>query len=111
MHDPDAPDPAAPQRDFVHWVLYNIPPDTTQLASGVAPAELPHGTLQGKNDWGRTGYQGPKPPRGRHRYYSTLYALDTTLPDLHEPSRDQLVRAMAGHVIAQAELVGTYGSR
>jgi len=108
VDDPDAPDPAAPRMTWVHWVLYNLPPATTQLAQGVAPAELPAGTLQGKNDWKRTGYGGPCPPIGRHRYFHKLYALDTTLPDLKQPTKDELLKAMQGHVLALAELVGTY---
>jgi Raf kinase inhibitor-like YbhB/YbcL family protein len=108
VDDPDAPDPAAPKMTWVHWVLYNIPPDTTHLELGVAPTALPAGTMQGKNDWKRTGYGGPCPPIGRHRYFHKLYALDAKLPDLKNPTKDQLLKAMDGHVLAQAELVGTY---
>jgi Raf kinase inhibitor-like YbhB/YbcL family protein len=108
VDDPDAPDPAAPKRIWVHWVLYNMPPGCTGLAEGVAPTALPAGTLQGKNDWKRTGYGGPCPPIGRHRYFHKLYALDAMLPDLDHPAKDQLIKAMDGHILAQAELVGTY---
>ena len=108
VDDPDAPDPAAPKVTWVHWVLYNLPPTTTHLDQGVASAALPAGTLQGKNDWKRTGYGGPCPPIGRHRYFHKLYALDTRLPDLAQPTKDQLLKAMQGHVLAQAELIGTY---
>jgi Raf kinase inhibitor-like YbhB/YbcL family protein len=108
VDDPDAPDPAAPRMTWVHWVLYNMPPDTSGLSAGVAPTALPAGTLQGKNDWKRTGYGGPCPPVGRHRYFHKLYALDAMLPDLGHPTKDQLLKAMDGHVLAQAELVGTY---
>jgi Raf kinase inhibitor-like YbhB/YbcL family protein len=108
VDDPDAPDPAAPKRTWVHWVLYNIPPETTGLAEAVEPAKLPPGTLQGRNDWGRTGYGGPCPPIGRHRYFHKLYALDTMLPDLGQPSKIELEKAMHGHVLAKVELVGTY---
>jgi len=108
VDDPDAPDPAAPKMTWVHWVLYNLAPNTTSLVEAVAPRALPAGTLQGKNDWRRTGYGGPCPPIGRHRYFHKLYALDCVLPDLGEPTKDQLLRAMHGHVLAQAELVGTY---
>jgi len=108
VDDPDAPDPKAPKMTWVHWVLYNLAPETTGLAEGVAPGALPAGTLQGKNDWKRTGYGGPCPPIGRHRYFHRLYALDTMLPDLAHPTKEQLLRAMAGHILAQAELVGTY---
>src|SRR4029079_1162588 len=81
--DPDAPDPAAPQRTWVHWVLYNLPAASTGLAEGVRAAQLPAGTREGKNDWKLTGYGGPCPPKGRHRYFHKLYALDIELPDLH----------------------------
>ncbi len=108
VDDPDAPDPAAPKMTWVHWVLYNLPADTTHLDQGIAPSALPAGTLQGKNDWKRTGYGGPCPPIGRHRYFHKLYALDAMLPDLKQPTKDQLLKAIQGHVLAQAELVGTY---
>ena len=106
VDDPDAPDPAAPKMTWVHWVLYNIPADATGLEEA-APA-LPTGTLEGLNDWDRTGYGGPCPPIGRHRYFHKLCALDVVLPDLHRPDKDKLLRAMHGHVLAHAELVGTY---
>lgn len=108
VDDPDAPDPAKPKMTWVHWVLYNIPATTSELPKGVTPASLPVGTLQGKNDWKRTGYGGPCPPVGRHRYFHKLYALDIKLPDLHHPDKAQLEAAMAGHIIGQAELIGTY---
>jgi len=108
VDDPDAPDPAAPRMTWVHWVLYNIPPDSSGLAEGVAPKDLPKGTLQGLNDWKRTGYGGPCPPAGRHRYFHKLYALDVVLPVLASPTKAALEGAMKGHVLAQAELVGTY---
>jgi Raf kinase inhibitor-like YbhB/YbcL family protein len=108
VDDPDAPDPRAPKRTWVHWVLYNIPPDASGLLQGVDPEKLPPGTEEGLNDWGRTGYGGPCPPIGRHRYFLKLYALDTELEGLSNPTKAQLESAMQGHVIAQAELVGTY---
>lgn len=108
MDDPDAPDPRAPRMVYAHWVLYNLPPTASGLAEGVASAELPAGTLEGTNDWKRTGYGGPCPPIGRHRYFHKLYALDTKLPDLSAPTRAKLEAAMRGHVLAQAELMGTY---
>jgi Raf kinase inhibitor-like YbhB/YbcL family protein len=104
--DPDVPDPAAPKRTWVHWVLYNLPATATGLVEAVTA--LPNGTLPGRNDWGRTGYGGPCPPIGRHRYFHKLYALDVVLPDLGEPTQAELERAMEGHVLATAELVGTY---
>jgi hypothetical protein len=108
VDDPDAPDPAAPKMTWVHWVLYNIPPSATALKEGVKPGDLPKGTLEGTNDWGRTGYGGPCPPIGRHRYFFKLYALDVVLPDLGSPDKKRLERAMKGHILAQHELVGTY---
>ena len=108
VDDPDAPDPAAPRMTWVHWVLYNMPPAATGLAEGVAPGDWPAGTRQGLNDWGRTGYGGPCPPIGRHRYFHKLYALDTVLPDLGKPVKAALEQAMKGHVLASTELVGTY---
>ena len=111
VDDPDAPDPDAPRRTFVHWVLYNIPPSATGLAEGVAAAELPPGTGEGVNDWKRTGYGGPCPPIGRHRYFFKLYALDTPLGDLGTPTKSDVERAMQGHVLEMAQLVGTYGPR
>jgi len=106
MDDPDAPDPAAPKRTWVHWVLYNLPATAAGLREAVD--SLPEGTLEGTNDWGRTGYGGPCPPIGRHRYFHKLYALDVVLPDLGEPTKAELEQAMEGHVLAKAELVGTY---
>lgn len=108
VDDPDAPDPAQPRTTWVHWLLYNIPPTAAGLPQGVAAADLPPGTLPGRNDWHRPQYGGPCPPVGRHRYFHKLYALDTVLPDLRQPDKAQLEAAMAGHVIAQAQLVGLY---
>jgi Raf kinase inhibitor-like YbhB/YbcL family protein len=108
VDDPDAPDPAAPRMTWVHWVLYDIPPDAPGLPEGATAATLPAGTREGLNDWKRTGYGGPCPPIGRHRYFHKLYALDTVLPDLGRPTKAQLEQAMRPHVIASAELVGTY---
>jgi Raf kinase inhibitor-like YbhB/YbcL family protein len=108
VDDPDAPDPAAPKRTWVHWVLYNIPPETKEFKAAISSAELPRGVKEGKNDWGRTGYGGPCPPIGRHRYFFKLYALDIVLPNLGNAAKPALETAMKGHVVAQAELVGTY---
>jgi Raf kinase inhibitor-like YbhB/YbcL family protein len=110
VDDPDAPDPAAPKMTWVHWVLYDIPASAAGLAEAVGPAALPTGTREGTNDFGRTAYGGPCPPIGRHRYYFKLYALDTVLPDLRTPSKAALEKAMQGHVVAQATLVGTYAA-
>ena len=106
MDDPDAPNPAAPKRTWVHWVLYDIPPESTGLAEGAT--DLPSGTRQGLNDWKRSGYGGPCPPIGRHRYFFKLYALDRELGDLEKPTKAALEQAMQGHVLARTELVGTY---
>jgi Raf kinase inhibitor-like YbhB/YbcL family protein len=108
VDDPDAPDPDAPKMTWVHWVLANLPPTTTGLAQGIPDSDLPEGTLQGVNDWGRTGYGGPCPPVGRHRYFHKLYTLDATLEGLRRPTKEQVEAAMQGHVIAEAVLVGTY---
>jgi hypothetical protein len=108
VDDPDAPDPAAPRMTWVHWLLYNLPPTSTGLPEGVARGGLPAGTLEGLNDWRRTGYGGPCPPIGRHRYFFKLYALDRALPDLNRPTKPILEKAMQGHVLAEAVLVGTY---
>ena len=108
VDDPDAPDPKAPRMTWVHWVLYDIPVAMTALAEGVAPDALPAGTRQGTNDWKRTGYGGPCPPVGRHRYFHKLYALDIVLPDLGAATKAQVEQAMRGHVLGTAELIGTY---
>ncbi len=108
VDDPDAPDPAAPKRVWVHWVLYNIPPETTGLREAIGAGALPAGTLQGKNDWDRTGYGGPCPPIGRHRYFHKLYALDAVMPDLKQPTKADLLKVMDGHVLGEAQLIGTY---
>jgi len=105
--DPDAPDPKAPKTTWVHWVLYDIPASATSLPKDAAKS-LPAGTREGVNDWKRTGYGGPCPPVGRHRYFHKLYALDTLLGDLKQPNKAALERAMEGHVLARTELVGTY---
>lgn len=108
VDDPDAPDPAAPKRVWLHWALYNIPPDTRGLAEGVAAKELPGGTRALRNDSGGAGYGGPCPPIGRHRYFFHLFALDALLPERGIASRAELDAAMAGHVLETAELMGTY---
>ena len=108
VDDPDAPDPKAPKMTWVHWVLYNIPPSSSGLPEGLNASALPKGTLEGNNDWHRTGYGGPCPPVGRHRYFHKLYALDVVLPDLKHPDKKALENAMKGHIVAEARLVGTY---
>lgn len=108
VDDPDAPDPAAPKRVWVHWVLYDIPASVKGLPEGGA---LPDGAREGTNDWNKTGYGGPCPPIGRHRYFFKLYALDAPLGDLRQPTKAALERAMQGHVVETAELMGTYQKR
>lgn len=108
VDDPDAPDPAAPRMVWDHWILYNLPPESGGLSAGIGPGDLPFGTRQGINSWGRTGYGGPCPPIGRHRYFHILYALDLVLPDLGQPTKDRLLSMIEGHILAHTELVGTY---
>lgn len=108
VDDPDAPDPNAPKMTWVHWVLFNLPSDSRGLPEGVRSGALPPGTREGLNDWKRTGWGGPCPPIGRHRYFFRLYALDCVLEDLAAPTRAELDRAMQGHVLAEAVLMGTY---
>jgi Raf kinase inhibitor-like YbhB/YbcL family protein len=108
VDDPDAPDPANPRTTWVHWVLYDIPADARALPPTASAEVLPAGTREGVNDWKRTGYGGPCPPIGRHRYFHKLYALDRVLGDLNQPTKKQLEQAMHEHVLASAELMGTY---
>ena len=108
VDDPDAPDPAKPRMTWVHWVLYDIPVTADRLDEDVAPAALPAGTREGFNDWKRTGYGGPCPPIGRHRYFHKLYALDAELGDLGPATKTEVEGAMKGHVLAEGVLMGTY---
>ena len=106
VDDPDAPDPKAPKMTYVHWVLYDLPPAAKGFAEGAK--SFPAGTRDGINDWKRPGYGGPCPPIGRHRYFFKLYALDTRLDGLDKPTKAAVLQAMHGHVLAEAQLVGTY---
>ena len=108
VDDPDAPDPANPRMTWVHWVLYNIPATVNSLPEGLKDKDLPKGALQGLNDWKKTGYGGPCPPIGKHRYFHKLYELDIVLPDLTRPTKAKLEKAMEGHVLSKAELIGLY---
>ena len=108
VDDPDAPDPANPRMTWVHWVIYNLPATIASLPEGVQEKDLPKGVLQGLNDWKKPGYGGPCPPIGKHRYFHKLYALDSVLPDLKQPTKAKLEKAMEGHVLSKAELVGLY---
>jgi Raf kinase inhibitor-like YbhB/YbcL family protein len=111
VDDPDAPDPRAPRMVFVHWVLYDLPPATSGLKEGVSPTELPRGARAGQNDYRKTGWGGPCPPVGRHRYFFKLYALDALLGDLGPLTKAKLMKCMEGHVLAEAQLLGTYEKR
>ena len=106
--DPDAPTPTP----WVHWVIYNLPGDLTGLAEGIPPSKAPPdlpGAIQGPNSWPTIGYKGPAPPPGNpHRYYFALYALDTNISAAGLDA-DALREQMAGHILAQGELIGTYG--
>lgn len=103
-------DPDAPGGDFVHWVIYHMPADKDNLAEAISPkSSLDDGSLQGQNGAASTGFIGPCPPSGTHHYVFTLYALDTGLDGLSPgPDRAQLLQAMQGHILAQAELIGTF---
>jgi Raf kinase inhibitor-like YbhB/YbcL family protein len=104
VEDPDAPNPAAPERTWVHWIVTGIPATTTALRGGNS---LPEGATMGTNDWGRRAWMGPKPPIGRHRYFFKVYALDIAL-DAPGISKLELIAAIKGHIVAQGELIGTY---
>ena len=107
VDDPDAPDPAKPKRVWVHWVVYDLPPELGALARDAAAA-LPAGARHGNNDWSKPTWGGPCPPIGRHRYFHKVYALDRKLGDLVAPTKAALEDAMKGHILAQGQLVGTY---
>lgn len=110
VEDPDAPDPEAPAATWVHWILFDLPPNTTHLPAGAHDSTLPVGTRHGLNDWRTTRWRGPCPRSGRHRYFFRLYALDRQLGErAGEVTRHALNLAMAGHILEQAELIATYG--
>ncbi len=106
VDDPDAPDPNAPKMTWVHWVVYNIPPNVLQFEEGIK--KLPDGAIIGINDWKKPEWGGPCPPIGRHRYFFKLYALSEKLPKLNTPTKDELIKAMENKIISQAELIGTF---
>jgi Raf kinase inhibitor-like YbhB/YbcL family protein len=108
VDDPDAPDPQAPKMVYVHWVVYNIPAGTTTLPENAHRNKLPRGAKHGTNDWKKQTWGGPCPPIGRHRYFFKLYALDTELKGLKNPMKADLEKAMQGHILGTAQLVGTY---
>ncbi len=106
-------DPDAPTGTFTHWVLFNLHADSRELTENISPqGKLPNGALQGKNDFGKIGYGGPCPPPGpSHHYHFKIYALDQN-PDLKSgTSKEQVLQAMEGHVLAQGELIGLYGRK
>ena len=104
-----ADDPDAPVGTWVHWVLYNLPAETRTLPEAVPPdADLPDGSRHGKNSWPRLGYGGPCPPSGTHRYFFKLYALDAVLDLDAGASKEQLLQAMEGHILGQAEFMGVH---
>ena len=108
VEDPDAPDPANPQRTWVHWVVYNIPNDVESLPDSATPDDLPGQAREGLNDWKRRGWGGPCPPIGRHRYFFRLYALRGFLPDVRDLTADEVRSEMEGRLLEEAELVATY---
>jgi Raf kinase inhibitor-like YbhB/YbcL family protein len=108
VEDPDVPDPAKPERTYVHWVIYNIPAGTTAIPENAAKAGLPTGAVHGYNDSKKQTYAGPCPPIGRHRYFFKLSALDTDLTFTAPPTRADLLKSMESHVLGSAELIGTY---
>lgn len=102
-------DPDAPMGTFVHWVLYDLPADVTELPENVpAEATLPSGARQGTSDFGRTGYGGPCPPSGTHRYFFKLYALDAATGLAAGAKKADLLKAMKGHILAEGRLMGQY---
>lgn len=102
-------DPDAPGGIWVHWVVYNIPSNIFQLEENIKPQQGSKDTiLQGNNSWSRTGYGGPCPPKGTHRYYFKLYALDEILPFKPGMSKKELLNSMKGHILAEAQLMGKY---
>jgi len=105
-----ADDPDAPRGTWVHWVLYDLPADVRELSAAIGREEsLQNGAKQGKNDFGKIGYGGPCPPSGSaHRYYFKLYALDQMTGLRSKATKQQLLDAMKGHVLAEAQLTGTY---
>ncbi len=106
-------DPDAPGGTWVHWVIYNLPPDAPSLPENTAKSEtLPNGAAQGRNSFQNIGYGGPCPPGGKaHRYFFKVYALDTLLTLDSHPDKEKLLAAMKGHILAQGQLMGTYQRR
>ncbi|MGZ7050293.1 MAG: YbhB/YbcL family Raf kinase inhibitor-like protein [Methanobacterium sp.] len=102
-------DPDAPRGIWSHWVIFNLPPETTKLPEMVMPREkLENGASQGSNGWGTIGYRGPCPPSGTHRYYFKIYALDVKLNLSAGVTREELLKALESHVIDEGQIMGTY---
>ena len=103
-------DPDAPRGTFTHWVAFNLPAESRELAEGVpGEATLPNGTTQGTNDFGKVGYGGPKPPPGKpHHYFFKLYALDQPVELRPGATKAQLLAAVKGHVLGEAQVMGTF---
>jgi Raf kinase inhibitor-like YbhB/YbcL family protein len=109
VDDPDAPDPTSPKMTWVHWLIYNLPADSTGLPENYNSETLSSADVGvGVNDWKRNNYGGPCPPIGEHRYFYKLYALDTPLEQMDNPTKSDILQAMENHVLASAELVGIY---
>ncbi|KYG70003.1 YbhB/YbcL family Raf kinase inhibitor-like protein [Bdellovibrio bacteriovorus] len=109
VDDPDAPDPSAPKRTWVHWVVYNIPAEIHALPENFH--DFPEETQEVENDWKASGYRGPCPPIGKHHYHHKIYALNTFLPQNGILTKEDLLKAMKGHILGEADLVGTYEMR
>ena len=102
-------DPDAPSGTWIHWVIFNLPPETSSLPEMVMPREeLENGALHGANSWGNIGYSGPCPPSGTHRYYFKIYALDTKLNLPSGTTKEEVLKAMEGHVLDEGQIMGTY---
>lgn len=102
-------DPDAPAGTWVHWVIFNLPPNLSELPENIPSQKiLPNGAKQGTNDFGEIGYGGPAPPSGTHRYYFKIYALDIMLNLKEGSNKQQLLKAMEGHILSKGELIGKY---
>lgn len=105
-------DPDAPMGTWVHWVLFNLPADATDLAENIPPEEtLTNGARQGTNDFRKIGYGGPCPPGGTHRYFFRIYALDAQIDLPAGAAKPELLKAMQGHILSQGQLIGKYKRR
>ena len=110
VEDADASEPGEPDSAWVHWLVYNLPPNCQQLGEGIQPSTLPKGAQLGLNDWKAVDYCGPCLVNGRHHYRYTLYALDTVLPNLGNVSKRKLFKLMQPHILATSKLIGVFES-